>query len=227
MTLRSRLLCGVVATAVLWGGLLLLPLMVPGYSSIRQTVSEIGEIGSPARIPFAAMLFVLAACLLLFAWGLRDVSIQLRRSSAAAYLVGSMAVSSVGVGIFAFPHPLHNVFGLSEIIGYQAPWVLALTWRRIEKVRTFVAFSWVMAALVWCTIIANLGVLDWHGTLQHLERPVYGIVQRSLFFAWFAWLAGTSLMLAINRSISGVGGGPEGFAGDSRFPSHAADRLDP
>lgn len=227
MTLRTRLLCGVAATVVLWGGLVLLPLMVPGYSSIRQTVSEIGEIGSPARIPFAAMLFVLAACLLLFAWGLRDVSIRLRRSPAAAGLVGFMAVSSLGVGVFAFPHPLHNVFGLSEIIGYQAPWVLALTWRRAEKVGTIVTFSWIMAVLVWCTILANLGVLDWHGTLQHLERPVYGIVQRSLFLAWFVWLAGASLMLATNRSVSGIGGGPEGFAGNPRFPSSVADRPDP
>ena len=218
MTLRSRLLFGLAATAVLWSGLVLLPLMVPGYSSIRQTVSEIGEVGSPARIPFAVMLFVLAACLLLFAWGLRDVSIQLRRSSAAAYLVGCTAVSSLGVGVFAFPHPLHNVFGLSEIIGYQAPWVLALTWRRVEKAATLVAFSWIMAALVWCAIVANLGVFDWHGALQNLERPVYGIVQRSLFFAWFAWLAGASLMLATNRSISGVGDGSRGFTAASQFP---------
>jgi hypothetical membrane protein len=206
---------------------MLLPLMVPGYSSIRQTVSEIGEIGSPARIPFAAMLFVLAACLLLFAWGLRDISVQLRRSPVAAYLVGFMAVSSLGVGIFAFPHPLHNVFGLSEIIGYQAPWVLALTWRRVKKVGTIVTFSWTMAVLVWCAILANLGVLDWHGTLQHLERPVYGIVQRSLFFAWFVWLAGASLMLMANRSVGSVGSEPEGLARGPRLPSRAADPLDP
>lgn len=227
MTLRSRLLSGLVATVVLWSGLLLLPLMVPGYSSIRQTVSEIGQTGSPARVPFAAMLFVLTACLLLFASGLRDASIQLRRSSVAAYLVGCMAVSSLGVGVFAFPHPLHNVFGMSEIIGYQAPWVLALTWRRAEKVRTCVAFSWIMAALVWCAIVANLGVLDWHGTLQNLERPVYGIVQRSLFFAWFVWLAGASLMLATNRSIGSVWGGSTGFPTTSPSPKCASDRPDP
>jgi hypothetical protein len=27
-----------------------------------------------------------------------------------------MAVSAAGVGVFAHPHPLHNVFGLSELI---------------------------------------------------------------------------------------------------------------
>lgn len=65
-------------------------------------MSEIGEMGSPARFPFTIMLCCVALCLLVFA---------------------------AGVGIFAFPHPLHNIFGESELIGYQAPVAFALTWR--------------------------------------------------------------------------------------------------
>ena len=33
-----------------------------------------------------------------------------------------------GNGIFAFPHPLHNTFGIYELIGYRAPLALALSW---------------------------------------------------------------------------------------------------
>lgn len=80
--------------------------------------------------------------------------------------------------VCAYPDALPPIHG-----GYRAPWVLALTCRRVEKASTIVTFSWVMAVLVWCAILANLGVLDWHGTLQHLEGPGCGIVQRSLFFA--------------------------------------------
>jgi hypothetical protein len=47
---------GPLAAAIFGFGVAGLPLMVPGYSYIRQTVSEIGEIGSPARIPFAVVL---------------------------------------------------------------------------------------------------------------------------------------------------------------------------
>ncbi|HET9817562.1 MAG TPA: DUF998 domain-containing protein [Rhodanobacteraceae bacterium] len=202
MALRARCSFGIVAAAVLWCGLVFLPWMVPGYDWVRQTVSEIGEIGSPARIPFAILLCCFAACVLVFAWALRDVSLKLGRRAAAAYVCGFMAVSSVGVGIFAFPHPLHNVFGMSELISYQAPWVLALTWRRAPQAKAIVSFSWIMAVLVWCAIIANLGVLDWRGTLQNLEQPVYGIVQRSLFLAWCVWLAGVSLMLVRSRGIA-------------------------
>jgi hypothetical protein len=59
-----------------------------------------------------------------------------------------------------------------------------------------------MSAIVWCVILANLSVLDVHGWLWQLERPVYGIVQRSLFFAWCVWLAGTSLALMANRDVT-------------------------
>lgn len=202
MPLRRRFSFGLIAVFVLWGSFLLLPLLVPGYDSVRQTVSEIGEMGSPARVPFAAMLCVFAICLLLFAWGLRDASIKLGRSTVAAYFTGFMAISSVGVGVFAYPHPLHGVFGLSEFVGYQAPWVLALTWRRQKMVPGLVSFSWTMSAFLWVAIIANLSVLDLHGWLWQFERPVYGIVQRSLFFTWSFWLAGISLMLMKSQGLA-------------------------
>lgn len=195
LSLRTRLGFGLITVLVLWGGLVLLPLQVPGYQWIRQTVSEIGEMDSPARVPFAVMLCVVSVCVLVFAWGLRDASIRLGRPSVAAYLTGFMAISSAGVGIFAYPHPLHGVFGLSEFVGYQAPWVLALSWRRETSMPGLVRLSWVMGVCLWAAIIANLSVLDLHSWLWHAERPVYGIVQRSLFFIWCLWLAAISLML--------------------------------
>ena len=202
MTLRSRLSFGLLAAIVLWGGILLLPLMVPGYDGIRQTVSEIGKRGSPMRIPFTATLCIFAACLLVFAWALRDVARKFCASTAIVYITGFMAISSAGVGIFSYPHPLHGDFGLSEIVGYQAPWVLALTWRRVKQVSGLVTFSWLMAAIIWCALLANLSALDFSGWLWHLERPVYGIVQRSLFFTWSVWLAGTSLALMNHRNVA-------------------------
>lgn len=202
MSLRSRLSFGVVTAIVLWSGLLLLPLLVPGYHWVRQTVSEIGEQGSPAQVPFTLMLCAVAVCLLVFAWALRDVARKWNASTAIAYVTGFMAISSAGVGIFSFPHPLHNVFGISEIIGYQGPWVLALTWRHVKQIRGLVVFSWLMGAIMWCAILANLSALDFNGWLWHLERPVYGIVQRALFLTWSVWLAGTSLALMKHRNVA-------------------------
>jgi hypothetical membrane protein len=189
------LLSGPLAAIILGGGIAGLALMVPGYSQVHQTVSEIGQMESPARVAFAALLCAVAVCLLIFAWEIRALSLKARSSPAGAYLIACMAVSAAGVGVFAHPHPLHNVFGLSELIGYQAPIALAVAWRRNPQARAVVLFSWFMAFLVWVAIALNLATLDRSGALWAFEKPYYGLVQRALFAAWFAWCAGAGFLL--------------------------------
>jgi hypothetical membrane protein len=191
----TRLLFGPLAAAILAGGIVGVALMVPGYSQVRQTVSEIGEVDSPGRIPFTIMLCSVAACLLIFAAGIRAACRSAGRNSASAYLVGFMALSAAGVGIFAFPHPLHNVFGESELIGYQAPLAFALAWRGDLRAKGLARFSWVMFVLIWISIALNLSSLDRHAALWAELKPVYGLVQRSLFASWFCWSAGIGIML--------------------------------
>jgi hypothetical protein len=195
MTRDYRLLFGPLAAGILAAGIVGVALLVPGYSHIRQTVSEIGELGSPGRIPFAIVLCSVSACLLVFAAGIHALSTKFGRGQAPAYLIGFMALSAAGVGILAFPHPLHNVFGESELIGYQAPLALALAWRSDAKATGLVAFSWVLFAIIWISIALNLNSLDRHGTMWTELKPIYGLVQRSLFAAWFFWCAVVGVLL--------------------------------
>ena len=199
LSVSDRLLFGPLAGILLVLGIGGLALMVPGYSHVHQTVSEIGEIGSPARVPFAILLSCVAVCLLVFASAVRDVAVQIGQPRVAAYLIAFMGISAAGVGVFAYPHPLHNVFGLSELIGYQAPLVLALTWRRHPRTKTLVRFSWVMSALVWLAIALNLSSLDRQGALWALMKPEYGLVQRALFASWFGWCGGVGILSSERR----------------------------
>jgi hypothetical membrane protein len=195
-----RLLFGPLAAGILACGIAGVALMVPGYSQIRQTVSEIGEMDSPGRIPFTIMLCSVSACVAFFAAGVRAACIRAGRNPASAYLIGFMALSAAGVGIFAFPHPLHNVFGESELIGYQAPLAFALAWRGDPAAKSLVRFSWIMFVLIWISIALNLSSLDRNGALWAELKPVYGLVQRSLFAAWFCWCAGIGVMLRRRES---------------------------
>lgn len=192
---NSRLWFGLVAAAILLIGVMGLAALVPGYSQVRQTVSEIGEVGSPARIPFAAMLCAVAACLLVFASAVRDLSKARGLPVWAAAFLGFMAIPAAGIGIFAYPHPLHNLFGLLELVGYQAPVVLALTWRRDAGARRIVTFSWIMGLLVWIAIALNLVTFARGSAVWDAISPVYGLMQRALFAAWFVWCAGAGLMM--------------------------------
>jgi hypothetical membrane protein len=195
----KRLLFGPLAAAILALGIVGLSFWVPGYSQVRQTVSEIGEMSSPARVPFTIMLCCVALCLLIFAAGVRAESKRTGRGLWSSYLIGCMAVSAAGVGVFAFPHPLHNVFGESELIGYQAPLAFALSWRADIKAKRLVAFSWIMFALIWMSIAVNLVSFDRHSALWAEMKPVYGLIQRSLFAAFFGWCAGIGLLLFRHR----------------------------
>jgi len=156
-------------------------------------VSEVGEIGSPARVPFAIMLGCVAACILVFASAVRDVSVAADHSRFTAYLIGFMALPAAGIGVFAYPHPAHNVFGMSELIGYQAPLVFALTWRRDPRAKTLVTISWIFFALIWGAIALNLSAFA--APVWAYVKPVHGLAQRALFAAWFGWCAVLGILL--------------------------------
>ena len=193
MTRNYRLLFGPLAGIVLGFGIAGLALLIPGYSHVHQTVSEIGEIGSPARVPFAAMLGCVAVCILVFASAVLDVSVAAHHSRLAAYLIGFMALPAAGIGVFAYPHPAHNVFGMSELIGYQAPLAFALAWRHDARAKTLVVFSWIFFVLIWGAIVLNLS--PFAATVWAFVKPVHGLAQRALFAAWFGWCAVLGMLL--------------------------------
>ena len=192
---NQRLWFGPIAAVLFFAGIFATGLMIPGYSHIRQTVSELGEIGSPGRVVFSILLSLVAACLIIFASAVARTLRESEHSGLPAYFVGAMAISAAGAGIFAFPHPLHNVFGTSELVGYQAPLVAALVCRKDQSAKRLNVFSIVMYVAVLLAIAANLTTLNRHGDLWAHIHPFYGVVQRFLFAAWFLWCAGYGVLL--------------------------------
>jgi hypothetical membrane protein len=193
MTSSVRLWFGPLAALIFAGGVWGLSTQVPGYNHVHQTISEIGEAGTPMQHPFTALLIVIAFCMLVFASGVFSVSKAAGRSTFAAWLLVCMAASAAAVGIFSTPHPLHNVFGLSELVGYQAPLAVALTWKREPRAKGLVAFSWLMFVLIWVSIGLNLAPMD--PEIATRIKPVYGLVQRALFGSFFLWCLGAGPML--------------------------------
>lgn len=189
------LLFGPLGAAIFCIGVPLLAAMVPGYSHVHQTVSEIGALDTPLRIPFAVMVGSMAVCMWVFAWGLAGASAKAGRNTIAAWLIACMGISAMGIAVFATPHPLHNDFGLSEIVGYQAPLAFALAWRKAPNAKTFVLISWIFFVLLWISMGLNMSTLSSDSGLATSVRPIYGLVQRSLFLVWFGWCAVMGVLL--------------------------------
>jgi hypothetical membrane protein len=197
---RLLLLFGPLAAVMFFVGIVGLAQFVPGYSEVRQTVSEIGEVGSPMQAPFTVLLCAVGAALLIFAWGVADVSRRAGVSRAPVLLIAYMGLAVVALGMLSFPHPLHSIVGLTELVGYSAPAAVAVAWRRHPNGRSpdgrsIVIFSWIMFALVWVAVALNVPGIIRSGAVWHAMRPVYGLIQRSLFAPFFIWCAGAGWML--------------------------------
>jgi hypothetical protein len=143
------------------------------------------------------MLGCVAVCILVFASAVRDVSLATHRSRLAAYLIGFMALPAAGIAMFAYPHPAHNIFGMSELVGYQAPLAFALAWRRDPGAKTLVVLSWIFLLLIWGAIALNLS--PFVAPVWVYVKPVHGLAQRALFAAWFGWCAVVGILL-FNRN---------------------------
>jgi hypothetical membrane protein len=183
---RHFLLLGPLAGILFFATVYLLAALLPDYSHLAETVSEIGELGSPVALPFQVGMLAVNLCVILFGVGLLRVAGSAGVSKAPAIFVIYFGVMDIGTNVFPSPHPLHNLFGLSLTIGYLAPLVTAITWRRADTVRSIAAVSIPVAVLIFVSIFLNISPA-FNRDLYPLEY--YGVVQRSIFVLFYGWCA--------------------------------------
>jgi hypothetical membrane protein len=187
------MLLGGPAAALVFGlGVTWLGLIRPGYSPVRQTISELGALGEKGRTSLAVLNLIIALSAVLFACGLFSIASQSGSASAPAYFVGLYAILAAGLATFPSGHPLHNVFGLLQTFPFVgAPLAVALGWRGQGAVTTV---SWVALVLLIAAMALSLAPA-FSPRLAKAVAPVYGLVQRSLFVAWYGWCAAVGVLL--------------------------------
>ncbi|UCD61707.1 MAG: DUF998 domain-containing protein [Flavobacteriaceae bacterium] len=173
-------------TAVLFiAGSLVLGSILADYSFISQTVSEIGQEGSPLKFIWQLFSLLVGLLLILFSLGIISFARRNKWSVVPGLFVLFAGLSQFGIALFPSPHPLHNVFGLSMTIGYFSPLVFFLLW----KDKLGVALKWyslLAFILIQLGIFLNLSPM-FAPDLYPLEY--YGLVQRFLLFTFYLYLA--------------------------------------
>ena len=185
-------LSGAIAAITFFTLVVVLALGLDGYSHVSQTVSEIGRQGSPAETQWRIGNLLVASSLLIFAGFLVSFANARQLSRLPGIFMSFFAISEAGMAIFATPHPLHNVFGLSALAGYMTPLVISLSWRGVAGLRSIAAVSGLAWLLVVAAILLNLSPL-FAPSLYPLE--FYGLVQRGLFVAFYGWCFYLSMAL--------------------------------
>lgn len=197
MMLKSDrlLLFGALAAAIFVAAVTILGALLPGYDPVAQTISEIGERGSPFASAFTAGLLVVALCLLLFAFGIGRHAASTGRSAAPALLIGCSGVAFAGAGIFAAPHPWHNLFGISLLLGYLAPLVLAVGWRGARNAHSIRVVSMAVGVVLLVGAALNFSPLFIDYAPDDFVRAHYGLIQRMVHLPFFAWCGYLSITL--------------------------------
>jgi hypothetical protein len=190
---RWLLLGGLLGTVVLVATTLTLGAALPGYSHVRQTVSEIGMRGSPVAAPFAVSFVLISISMGLFGIGVGAFAKARRISTVPAYFVASLGISVLGVALFPSPDSWHNRFGLSSTVGYLSPLVVALSWRRQPSLERVIAISWIAFALVLVSMGLNLAPL--FVPVSESYGAHYGLVQRTIFVSYYGWCSVVGVML--------------------------------
>ena len=86
-------------------GTLLLGNFLADYNLVSQTVSEIGQSGSPLEKTFQIFSFAVSILLILFSTGLIIFGRKNSLSIVPGILLMTFGLAEFGTGLFASPHP--------------------------------------------------------------------------------------------------------------------------
>lgn len=199
--MASWMLLGGPAAALAFGlGVTWLGVATPGYSAVRQTISELGPHGGKGRMALGGLNLTIALAVVVFACGLASVARHASWTMAPAYFMGLYGVLAAGLAAFPSGYPsrifprlgLHNVVGLLQTFPFiGAPLSVALGWRGLG---VLTPLSWVALSLLIVAMALNLASA-FSPRLGKALAPVHGLLQRSIFVAWYGWCAILGLLL--------------------------------
>jgi len=183
--MKNLLTLGWIAPVLFIFGSIIFGYLLPDYSLVSQTISEIGEEGSPFQTQWLIYDLMIAILLFLFAYGVFLFSKKHQLSYIPSLFIFFFCLSQVGSSYFASPHPLHNVFGLSTTIGYFSPLIFFIFWKN-SLGKKFKSIALLTFILVILGIFLNLSPL-FAPNLYSMEY--YGLVQRFLVYGFYIYYA--------------------------------------
>ncbi|MGI9545850.1 MAG: DUF998 domain-containing protein [Flavobacteriaceae bacterium] len=172
------------------GGTLIMGTLLKEYNVVSQTVSEIGQKGSALELEFQIFSFAISILLILFSSALILFSKRQGLSVVPAVFLLTFGLAEFGIGAFASPHPLHNVFGLSSTIGYFSPLMFFLLWKKKLGLR----FKWISLLVFVLVIIGIFLNLTPAFAPELYPLKYYGLVQRFLLYSFFGYCAYVSIV---------------------------------
>jgi hypothetical membrane protein len=206
---RSLLLAGPSAGLALFGSMILFGALHPGYSHLRQYVSELGATGAPHALFMSSAGLLLSGVLTMaFALGVARVAAAVRMRTLTCVLVLIVGVGRSLAGLFpcdpgcAFPPEtvsarIHNVVGVTALLcGTFAPLAFA---RGVKSLGPL----WIHRLSILLGVIP-LGLMLL-GILLGPHAPFAGLLQRLVLGCFYGWATVIAVWLTGRKPVMNVG----------------------
>lgn len=185
--MKRRLLITGVATPILfWIVIFIAGGVTNNYSHLKNTISELGQIGASAEHFMLVGLSLLAAAAVIFSFYFYRVCKRLKISLWPAIFSFSLPISMLWAGIFPMGNNLHDK---------QGPLPLLLVFGMIAAIFQWPNQNFKLEKLT--TIIATLLVLlIFLRFVKPFGNQYEGTVQRCYYLGWSVWCVSIAILLS-------------------------------
>jgi hypothetical membrane protein len=182
MNTKTLLQTGILIPVVFWLSTFICGFIHGGYNHLRNTISELGAIGTPSE-PLMATLTMFGALLsIFFIIGLYWVCRQLGLSTIPVFTLPAFTVMMGWAAMFHAGHKLHATAGPVFLLLYLGALLAIILWRgkQFSQVRWLSILSLAMMLLIFLRFIPAF------------QDNYEGLVQRFVHLGWSVWFVGLS-----------------------------------
>ena len=160
------------------------------YHHLRNTISELGKLGSPGEAPTSWILLALAMTCFLFSVAFLKKSRELGISIAPALLTFPFAFAMGWAGYFPLGNFFHGILGPLPILLILSPLSALFLWRKVpvsRQVRVASGIALFLMLLILLRFVRPFGF------------QFEGLVQRFFYLGWTLWLLALGIHLGNNK----------------------------
>ncbi|HVS91015.1 MAG TPA: DUF998 domain-containing protein [Mucilaginibacter sp.] len=194
MLSRTLLSLGTGAVVLFWVSTIICGYIHGHYNHGRDTISELGALGSRSQYLFSWLLSFVALMGLGFSWGLLRVCRLTKMSPIPIVPIVVFFLANVGIAFYSLGDPMHPVVGqISEII-MLGPILVLVFWRGPAN---FGLRMFSMVALAFFILSLLLLLSGW--LPDSYVQSHSGLLQRIFHAGWSFWLI--SLNISFNQKL--------------------------
>lgn len=188
-TTRILLFSGLLVPVVFWISTLIAAMLHGNYSHIKDTISELGAIGTRSEIFMATFTWICTALSIAFLMGMVAVCRQFNLNKLPLIGIVGFSIMFAWAAVFPSGNPMHPKAGPVLLLLLAGPLLAAVFWKgkQFKKLRMFSILSFIIMLLILIRAIPSATI----------QNNYTGLIQRFVHFGWSVWFVSLSLTFLV------------------------------